>query len=277
MLDRIESWVCSCVTDDVNDIYSTVVDGTDILRAKVAVYERALKERLDAVADLDGASAEHFRSRIEDLGPRLRNALDARLVAKQNSIEMPGDTSPINGAADDAVAQPLVERNALAGGEHEKAARPEELSVETPQLQEKTGEQGVDEASAPSSDSRSMPDPLQGSSSSAASSEFHWRRSAANKTGPSSGSRELIEREMLDVTNNIKGLAQTWTKALQEDNKVLEETMASQDQSQMKVEAANKAGKKLLWTSQLSFLKTMFMLAVSIAVFCAMIPFIIFT
>lgn len=278
MLDRIESWVCSCATDEVNDVHSTV-DSTDILRAKVAVYERALKDRLDAVVDLDRVAAERFRSRIEDLGPRLRSALDASSVAKQSCAETPalGVMSATSGTTANAVARVLAQRDASARAEKEKAERlAAEARAKAQQLEEKMGEQGTEVASVSPLDGHSASELLQGSSS-ASSSDFHWRRSGANKPGPSAGSRELIEREMLDVTNNIKGLAQTWTKTLQEDNRVIEDIVTSQDQSQMKVEAANKAGKKLLWTSQLGFFKTMFMLATSIGVFCAMIPFIIFT
>jgi hypothetical protein len=110
------------------------------------------------------------------------------------------------------------------------------------------------------------------------SASVPWRQPGRKVATVSTASqRGQYESEMLDITDNMKGLAQSWTQSLQRDSKVLEEIHNSVDDSQRKAEAENKKAKAMLWAGSLSFFKTMLMLAVSIIIFFLMIPFIIIT
>merc|ERR1712146_345010 len=96
------------------------------------------------------------------------------------------------------------------------------------------------------------------------SADVPWRQPGRKVAAVTTSSqRGQYEKEMLDITDNMKGLAQSWTHTLKRDSEVLEEIANSQDVSQRTVDEAAKKSKAMLWAGSLSFFKTMMMLAVS--------------
>mmetsp|Transcript_1677 Transcript_1677/g.2031 ORF Transcript_1677/g.2031 Transcript_1677/m.2031 type:complete len:98 (-) Transcript_1677:31-324(-) len=89
--------------------------------------------------------------------------------------------------------------------------------------------------------------------------------------------RSHLESEMVDLAENMKGAAHAFLQTLKKDNDRLEDMQSTQQRSLDNVTAHSESGKKLLRSGQMSFLCTMILLAVSVVVFCMMIPFIIFT
>lgn len=89
--------------------------------------------------------------------------------------------------------------------------------------------------------------------------------------------RNNLESEMVDLAENMKGAANVFLQTLKKDNERLEDMQSSQQRSLDNVTAHSESGKKLLRSGQMSFFCTMILLAVSVVVFCMMIPFIVFT
>ncbi|CAL1131248.1 unnamed protein product [Cladocopium goreaui] len=112
-----------------------------------------------------------------------------------------------------------------------------------------------------------------------------WRRSQGHQgtrleTRPiatNGEARNNLESEMVDLAENMKGAANVFLQTLKKDNERLEDMHSSQQRSLDNVTAHSESGKKLLRSGQMSFFCTMILLAVSVVVFCMMIPFIVFT
>jgi len=109
-----------------------------------------------------------------------------------------------------------------------------------------------------------------------------WRRDEGPRaeTRPVAANGEArnnLESEMVDLAENMKGAANAFLQTLKKDNERLEDMQSSQQKSLDNVTAHSESGKKLLRSGQMSFLCTMILVAVSVVVFCMMIPFIIFT
>jgi len=290
-LNRIEAWVrtasSSTLVTPAGGLEEgiTAEESVEIWRAKVAAYEKSLLDRLGCWRDIDKASAERYRSRIEDLGPTLQRVLDIgaprRTLTKGAlpSVTAAAAAGPVAvaDAAGVAVARLLEAREAAAKAKKAKL----EAAAEVSKGLENSETSGAPRIGEPSNPLESpVPDtttPNTGAAvKSTATTSAPWRQPGRQPVNIAS-QRGQVEQEMLDITDNMKGLAQSWTSSLQRDNKVLDDIQDSQDTSQSKVSKANKTGKAMLWTGQLSFFKTMIMLAVSVVIFFMLIPFIIIT
>lgn len=267
LLSRVEAWVRSATLAD-QEGGAVGEDCASIWRAKVTAYEKSLLDRLGNWTGLEQVAAERYRSRIEELGPTLEARVQAERRAAQKASPDAAATSSVVASAEgpaSAVTRAIEAREASARAEKAKAeaaaaekAREEGSAVADPVSMEAAADlRSVTPAEAPWRQKGKMP--------------------GKQNAGSSGSQRSQYEKEMLEITDNMKGLAQSWSQSLARDSKVLEEIHASQDDSQAKVDAANRKGKAMLKMGSLSFLKTMIMLAVSIVIFFMMIPFIIFT
>jgi len=253
---------------DVEDEEGGELD-EDIFRAKVHAYDAALRSQLSCWKDLPEAASERYRSRIEDLTPALEQTLERRrqaaaaparteAAAQEVSAE---DAAQVTAVA--AVVAASVEDVApLAGGGASGLAQLEALSTEV-------------EAQA-SADHRRQ-DPRGSSGSKPGESPWQRRRPKAGPDAAISGQLGKLEEEMANMSEDMKGAVQGYLVNLKKDGERLTAISDSQDKSIDAVRAQTEIGKKLLWSSQLSFFCTMIMVIISIAVFCMMIPFIIFT
>jgi len=125
-----------------------------------------------------------------------------------------------------------------------------------------------------------LPSAIQEESTLPIARNLPWRRTGARlETRPIAAheARNNLESEMVDLAENMKGAAHVFLQTLRKDNERLEDMQSSQQKSLDSVTAHSESGKKLLRSGQMSFLCTMILLAVSVTVFCMMIPFIIFT
>ncbi|CAJ1375152.1 unnamed protein product, partial [Effrenium voratum] len=113
--------------------------------------------------------------------------------------------------------------------------------------------------------------------------QMPWRRTSGPYVKPRSSAavsneaRGSLESEMVDLAENMKGAANAFLQTLKKDNERLEDMQSAQDRSLDNVMAHTASGKKLLRSGQMSFFCTMILLAISVVIFCMMIPFIIFT
>eukprot|EP00933_Yihiella_yeosuensis_P061791 TRINITY_DN64643_c0_g1_i1.p1 TRINITY_DN64643_c0_g1~~TRINITY_DN64643_c0_g1_i1.p1 ORF type:complete len:275 (+),score=81.40 TRINITY_DN64643_c0_g1_i1:77-901(+) len=225
-----------------------------VWKAKVRCYEESLRERLKLWEDLPESTAERLRSRIEDITPALEKALDEKRKA---------------------LAAPKVEATEAAAATSGAALDPGGVSS------------GLGTAS-----SLEVPQPALIASAAAANvtppvvevSDLPWRKRGGAKpqsrklpSASAAGLRSGIEDEMVDIAEGMKGAANIFLKTLKADNSKLDDMSDSQQKSLDKVTAETEKGKKLLRSSQLGFFCTMIMVAVSVVIFCMMIPFIIFT
>jgi len=274
LLSRIEAWVLKAPAERPAESTSDLeeADCAAISRAKVAAYEQSLLERLARWTELDKVAAERYRIRIEELGPTLQSTFDASAaLAKKAALPTTTEAAmPTTTGVVDAPADPEAEAE-IRQEARSAVARPQDA---TGGLESSTDRRASDELS-PSGllDVRTS---AQQNAERRAAADPPWRQKG-RQVAPITNMRGVYEKEMLDITDNMKGLAQSWTHSLQKDQKALEEIAKSQDRSQDRTADANKTGKAMIWTGQLSFIKTMIMLAVSIGIFFTLIPFIIIT
>lgn len=274
LLSRIEAWVLKAAAERPAESTSDLeeADYVDISRAKVVAYEQSLLERLAQWTELDKVAAERYRIRIEELGPTLQSTFDASAAAaRKAALPEPIEAAmPTTAGIVDAPAAPDTEaaRRQEAGT---AAARPQEGTGGLESLSDRRASDELSPSGLPD-----VPTSAQQNAERRAVADPPWREKG-RQTAPTSNMRAAYETEMLDITDNMKGLAQSWTHSLQKDQKALEEIAKSQDRSQDRTADANKTGKAMIWTGQLSFIKTMIMLATSVVIFFMLIPFIIIT
>jgi len=245
-----------------------------IWRAKVVAYERTLNARLAACERNLGRPAliERYRSRIEELGPALELALERRRAATVAAAAPPpppavevedkiGSDGPI--LAEDVVhdlpSMAESDKSLVRVSATSVAAPAPTVSVprERPALQEPAWRTGQDVTEIP------------------------WRRKAgASSTQRVTDTQALkgdLEKEMVDLTDGMKGAANSFLKTLKRDNDRLDDMSAFTEKQLDNVTSQAKKGKQMLWSGQLGFVCVMIMLAVSVVIFFMMIPFIIFT
>lgn len=278
LLSRIETLVGT--VSGLDGLGGGVEHGDDdekeecIWRAKVVAYERALNARLAACERSLGRPAliERYRSRIEELGPAFELALERRRAATVAAAAPPpppavevedkiGSDGPV--LAEDVVPDmpSMAESDKyLVRGSATSVAAPtptESVPRERPALQEPAWRTGQDVAEIP------------------------WRRKAgASSTQRATDTQALkgdLEKEMVDLTDGMKGAANSFLKTLKRDNDRLDDMSAFTEKQLDNVTSQAKKGKKMLWSGQLGFVCVMIMLAVSVVIFFMMIPFIIFT
>jgi len=92
-----------------------------------------------------------------------------------------------------------------------------------------------------------------------------------------SEAQSQLETEMLDITQAMKGAANRMGVTIQKNIAVIDRIGDSVDGSVDTIGRANTDASGLLRSNSLGFIQTMIMLAVSIALFCFMIPFIFAT
>jgi len=239
-------------------IEETLDEQEALWRAKVCAYERTLRVRLDQWPGLGEVAAERLRSRIEDLTPALDKALSQRRVV----------LAP-------APPPPPPQRRLLS------LPKPEGASLS----------EGTGAVPAVSSTSRAVPTVVGGDrpalrSNSVAPSDAAMQREqlmgGAKQRKPASAAvakdaRQHLEAEMMDLSDGMKGAASSFLATLKKDNSRLDDMSDSMQKNIDNVTAANAKGKKLMWSSSLSFFCTMIMLIISVVIFFMMIPFIIMT
>jgi len=106
----------------------------------------------------------------------------------------------------------------------------------------------------------------------------HGRAAQDNNPGKmNSDAQSQLEAEMLDITQAMKGAANRMGVTIQKNIAVIDRIGDSVDGSVDTIGRANTDASGLLRSNSLGFIQTMIMLAVSIALFCFMIPFIFAT
>eukprot|EP00401_Gymnodinium_catenatum_P017310 CAMPEP_0117559068 /NCGR_PEP_ID=MMETSP0784-20121206/53168_1 /TAXON_ID=39447 /ORGANISM="" /LENGTH=281 /DNA_ID=CAMNT_0005356431 /DNA_START=47 /DNA_END=889 /DNA_ORIENTATION=- len=228
----------------------------DIWRAKVAAYEQALRTRLGSWAGLGEASAERFRSRIENLSPTLERSLAARRVpcpkpdaagaAEPCKVPSPAAALESGGAvpsrsSSTGVAAPLVR------------AKPDAGSVDTGAF----GRASAVGGGPPCSREQLLGGVRRGTSRNAGAGNI----------------RGQVEKELLGYTDGMKEVANTMLSTLKHDNKCLDQLSADMGDSVDKVSQETTKAKKMLRSGQLSFFCTMIMVVVTVFIFFMMIPF----
>mmetsp|Transcript_27470 Transcript_27470/g.51474 ORF Transcript_27470/g.51474 Transcript_27470/m.51474 type:complete len:257 (-) Transcript_27470:47-817(-) len=221
-------------------------DDWQLQTAKISSYSTALLSRLRQWDHLPAHVSEQYRLRIENLR--------TTLAASSNKPRMPEMVS---------VGMDAVHENVL---DPECTAKDGDASV--PSTEDAT----TASTQAQAANNIGLP-PARSAPWRAA----EGRRSLSRFSAEGHGARSNLESEMVDLAEGMKGAANTFLKTLQKDNKRLEDMQTSQQRSLDAVTAHSDSGKKLLRSGQMSFLCTMILVAISVIIFCMMVPFIIFT
>ncbi|CAE7946675.1 unnamed protein product [Symbiodinium sp. KB8] len=214
--------------------------------AKASSYARALTARLQLWDGLSANLLEQYHTRIELLSHAVDLAKKSKLAecpeAELEAISMQGQSGSVHNEDDNS---PL----------------PDHATAFPPSISKADG-----------SSRSNAPQSVQ---------KLPWRaagRSSVSRfSSTGNAARSNLESEMSDLAEGMKGAANTFLKTLQKDNKRLEDMKSAQQRSLDSVSSHAEKGKKMLRSGQLSFLCTMLLVGISVAIFCAMIPFIIFT
>jgi len=274
-LARAEETVRSAVAADIDaEFGGDEAAEEEIWRAKIRSYETELSRRLECWHGLGVQAIERYRSRIEELRPALDAALEARRRAASAAAAasvvpvlpdlcaVPPLITSVNGSG--AIADGGTDRS-LVGGAVSSSGLLDETSV-------------PDACSArPEAVSPSFSAELPKTENAAA---LPWRKSGAKRplaAGASHAMKSGIEDEMMDLSEGMKGAANTFLQTLKKDNARLEEISSAQQTNLDNVKAQTQKGKDMMKSDQLGFFCTMIMLMISVVIFFLMIPFIIIT
>lgn len=217
-------------------------DDEVVLRTKVAAYEQELSERLERWPNLCETAKCHYKVRIEDLKFELNAALERRravAVAAEISLTQ-ADEKTIHTSGEE-----VDESSELING----------------------GETDVIEATKADVASFDARDELLG---------VH-HVSKAKDTGLTRKSRAQVEDDILKLSGGMKDLATGFHANLRLDNERLGSVSSLVQKNLDGVTEQNKIGRNVLWSGQIGFLQTVVMLIISILIFCAMVPFILFS
>lgn len=237
----------------------------EVSRAKLKAYEAALRERLAGWNGLKEATVECYRSRIEELGPKLENAIEQRCTAADPIPEAsmkPGQVDPEPKVTEELWSIATTQEHTLQSVDIESV----DVSV--------SGTRNSNAAEVGSS-GKVLDRGLQQPSMKA----VPWRtNTSSRRRAPLSGDmKDKLEEEMTQLTMGLKGAAGSVLTSLKEQNQRLEQISDTTQRNYDKITAETQKGKQMMRSGQLGFLCTMIMLATSVIIFFMMIPFIIIT
>jgi len=247
--DRVRSgagWVDADVLAEDHDLWFT----------KLRAFEIALSDRLSLWSGLDEASVESYKSRIEDLRPRLQQSLEQQRVAAQKAIEE---------------EEEVFEDNPAPSAQNDLTDSPPSVSTDR-----KVDILDVVAPFSPTVDVRNLPSrPEVSDVPSARARLLHENRSQPKPM--SSEERDIIESDMLGITQSMIGAAQSFKNIVKADNDVLDQVSSEQTKGMDRVTKEQNKANQMLRSGNLSFCFTMVILAVSVVIWFMMIPFIIIT
>lgn len=228
----------------------------ELWRAKIVGYQITLRELLVNWRTLAEPASERYERRIQDLPLLLEAAVARRRTeAKERAA---ADAGP------DSSKAPLATPETQAP-EPEALPTKVQATVSAPADSQAT-------VSAPADAQATAADP-----SLAWRSRRPTRRTQSEQAEAAKKMKGQMEDEMINLAESMKQHAQSFKSTLSKDNAMLEGIHDKQNKALDQVTAETKKGKDLLWSSQLSFFKTMIMLAVNLVIFFMMLPFIFWT
>lgn len=250
-----------CGSDDESQLEE------EVWQAKIRAYERTLRERLERWDTLGEGAAERLRSRIEDLGPSLAAAFARRRVALAPTQAPQPAASPPSSATAPLARIIAPSARAVTGDAGALAAAVEEKEEDAGMRRRGGAVAEASEGRGPSSQRAEL----------MAGRKPGVGAGRGGSTAGMNGARGQLEDEMADLSEGMKGVANSFLKTLQKDNKRLEQVSEEQQRNLDRVKAENEKGRQLMRRGQLGFLCTMIMVATTVVIFFMMIPFIVVT